>query len=53
MMHYYDKNYNNYEIFVNDNFYQERVWNLYYDEKDDIVYVYWAKIRQLSGIKLL
>ena len=44
MMGYYDKNYNNYEIFEHDNIFQERVWRLYYDEKYDLIYVFWAKV---------
>ena len=44
MEEYYNKNYNKYEIYVGDNIYQERVWNLYYDDKYDLIYVFSAKI---------
>ena len=46
---YYDKNYDNYEIYIDDNVFQEKVWKVYYDDAFDLIYVFWAKVRQVKG----
>ena len=45
MEEYYDKNYMNYEVFTDENIFQEKVWKIYYDDVFDLVYCFWAKIR--------
>ena len=41
---YYDKNYKNYSVSTNDNIMDEKVWNLFYDDTNDYVYVFLAKV---------
>ena len=44
MEEYYDKNFTKYEVYTGKNFFQERVWNVFYDEIHDLVYIYIANI---------
>jgi len=46
---YYDKNYKNYSVSTNDNIMDEKVWNLFYDDTNDYVYVFLAKVHQIKG----
>ena len=46
---YYDKNYKNYSVCTNDNIMDEKVWNIFYDDTNDYVYVFLAKVHQIKG----
>ena len=49
MENYYNSNYRKYDIYLSKNFFQERVWNIFYDETYDLVYIFIAKIEQVRG----
>ena len=48
---FYSKKYKNYHVFQNKNILTEKVWNLYYDQKVDIIYIFIAKVRHLNWYK--
>lgn len=41
---FYDKNYKSYSVWTNDNVMDEKVWNLFYDDLNDFVYVFLARV---------
>ena len=49
---FYDKNYSSYEVNSIKNIFQEKVWNVCYDDVYDIAYIFVAKINQQKGYKL-
>jgi hypothetical protein len=52
MESFYDQNYSSYEVNSIKNIFQEKVWNVSYDDVYDIAYIFVAKINQLKGYKL-
>jgi len=44
MEDYYNANYQNHKVATIDDFINEKVWNVIYDESNDLVYVFVAKI---------
>ena len=46
MEQFYDDNYKNYMVCNKRSILKEQVWNLYYDQNFDIVYLFIAKIEQ-------
>ena len=49
MGHYYNKNYKTHQVNTIRNIYQQKVWNVQYDDTYDYVYIMVAKINQLKG----
>jgi len=49
---FYDDNFECFEVGTNNNFYEERVWNIYYDNKYDLIYLFLGKIKQLRGERI-
>lgn len=49
MESFYDKNYKNYNVCSNQDVVDTKVWNLFYDQKIDYVYVFVAKVKQIRG----
>ena len=49
---YYDKNYINYEVNHIDDYLHNQVWNVYYDQKYDLTYIFLAKIKLVCGKKV-
>lgn len=52
MESFYDNNYRNYEVFSSDKITSQKVWNLFYDENYDLVYIFIGKVKQLKGKRL-
>jgi hypothetical protein len=52
MEEFYDKNYENYEVYTEENVFQEKVWKIYFDDAYDLIYIFWAKIKQVKGSTL-
>ena len=50
---FYDENYRSYDVYRNNNFLKERVWNVYFDLNRDLIYVFLSRVRQVSGKKLI
>ena len=48
---YYDKNYISYEVNARVDYLNHQVWNVYYDQKFDLTYVFIAKISIVGGQK--
>ena len=44
MEQYYNKNYKRYDVYESSDIFQERVWQIYYDDKYDLVYIFNATI---------
>lgn len=53
MEEFYNNNYVNHEVQELTNVFQERIWNIKYDQHVDMIYVFIAKITQMSGYKEL
>ena len=46
MEEFYDNNYENYEVYTDENVFNEKVWKIYFDDVYDLIYIFWAKIKQ-------
>lgn len=53
MEDFYNRNYRNYVVNEYTNIFQERIWGISYDQHIDMIYVFIAKINQISGYKEL
>jgi len=51
MEKFYDLNYHNFQICEIENYHEEKVWNIQYDDVFDLLYVFVAKIKRLDGDK--
>lgn len=49
---FYDKTYNDYEVFTIPDFIGKKVINLIYDINYDLIYIFLAKVKQIKGKKL-
>lgn len=52
MESFYDRNYSSYEVNTIKNIFQEKIWNVCYDDIYDLTYIFVAKINQIRGFKL-
>lgn len=53
MEEFYNNNYRNHEVHELTNIFQERIWSISYDQHIDMIYIFIAKINQMSGYKEL
>ena len=51
MKNFYDRHYNKFEISTIPDITSQRVWNIYFDETNDLIYVFVAKIKQTKSKK--
>ena len=51
MENFYDENYESRHILTIEDIFHERVFNVFYDKKDDLVYLFVGKINQIKGNK--
>ena len=49
MKHYYDENYVKFQVSKIEDYINEKVWKIYFDEHYDLIYIFIAKIRIISG----
>ena len=50
---FYNKNYQDYDVFTENDYITSKVWNLTYDNTYDMIYIFMATIRYVEGKKLV
>ena len=49
LKNYYDEHYFKYEVNRVEDYIHEKVWNIYFDEQFDMIYIFMARFRVIRG----